>query len=64
MKFNMCQYFGESREEPKGGPEGIHQGPRRPLGAAPLGHAGRPPGALVAPLVPPLAYIFPVMRKP
>src|SRR3954467_13012174 len=30
MKFNMCQYFGRSREEPRGGPEGSHQGPRRP----------------------------------
>ena len=30
MKFSIRQYFGESREEPKGGPEGSHQGPRRP----------------------------------
>src|SRR4051812_18397250 len=30
MKFNMCQYFGESREDPKIGLEGSHQGPRRP----------------------------------
>ena len=35
MKFNMCQYFGESLEEAKGGLEGSHQGPRRPLGAPP-----------------------------
>src|SRR3954466_12813526 len=43
MKFNMCQYFGESREEPRSGPEGSHQGPRR----SPLGRAEYPPGPLV-----------------
>ena len=30
MKFDMHKYFGESREEPKSGLEGSHQGPRRP----------------------------------
>src|SRR4051812_33503254 len=46
MKFNMYQYFGESPEEPKGGPERSHQGPMRPPGA-PLGRAGYPPAPLV-----------------
>src|SRR3954465_4039352 len=31
MKINMCHYFGGSREDPKGGPEGSPQGPKPPL---------------------------------
>ena len=33
MKFDMRKYFGESLEEPKGGPEGTHHGYIRVLDA-------------------------------
>ena len=46
MKFDVYQYFEDSSEEAKGGPEGSHQGSRTVPGA-PLGHAGDPPGPLV-----------------
>ena len=55
MKFNMCQYFGESPEEPKGGPEGSHQGPRRPPRARRVASwlPGPTPRAPLWPILPP-----------
>src|SRR4051812_5534769 len=49
----------------KVGPEGHHQGPRRPGGAARGGHTRDPPGSLVGPLGAPLGlYLAPAEETP
>src|SRR4051812_24879264 len=62
MKFVVYQYFGDSSEEAKGGPEGSHQGSRRVPAPPPPTHYGAS-GTLLAPWSHsrggPLAYITP-----